>query len=236
DDSEYFIGLKLFNNKDESFPPSVYVNEFDLINNRIDCSSAYTDFRINEFTQGICENVIDVNSNISDSTDILVRAISSIPDGSYPLSFFSAILSAFVAAFAAYLFNVLYWKKVDKKNRLNQLVTETYNITNELEEVCGQYWLSEKNSTNQPQMEFYEFKMKSILLLLSGRKKILFKMFPKLMRENIDEIYALVEEIYDLSTGGDFESKFRITSKKRASGISRRCVKLKDKLTLLSLK
>lgn len=150
---------------------------------------------------------------------------------------FIALFVVFIGAFSAYIFNFLHWKMVDKRNKLSK-IGESLNILIKDLEVCAiEYWTKDYNELEQHQINVLEISLKSRLLLIPKYILILNAELAGLDRKKhtltTNKLTEFGCQIFDLVTGGEFESKQRKASKSKAMRISSQCSNVRAKISSL---
>ena len=207
--------------------------------------------------QGIEQTTQDVYSSydlslesihtLSSSVDGLTCAIA----GTQPTSpILHLAVSAVAAAFAAYIFNLIHWQTTRKKEKLSILVDETEGLIKELGEVSVGYWLKSRENDNSAEFKHIEIRIKSTHQsivksnsLLSNEientnknliRKMLTRKTQNTTKDLLDNLNEFLDEIFDLITGGDFESYPREPDNIRATRISSKCAGIQSTIKNLS--
>ncbi|GLR32798.1 hypothetical protein [Shewanella decolorationis] len=109
------------------------------------------------------------NNNLSNTNSILLEidnTLSSIPNGSYPLTITSGILSAIVAAGVAFFLNYLFWRKIRNHNRISHFAQLSIELLDLFEFNSTNYWLLNCNKNNQLKVKNLETQIKSNFTVL----------------------------------------------------------------------
>ena len=145
-------------------------------------------------------------------------AISTLPDGAYTLELVSSTFEAFAAAFAAFLINYLYWKKVDKKKNANRRLRKIIDTSEKLKKVASIYWASDYSSSSGQRSAIQEIDIVDL-----HKKLVKFERNYKLEHNQKEILDGFTREIYDVVTGGEFKSKDRKSDVKRVKKIADLC-------------
>lgn len=164
-----------------------------------------------------------LNKSLSNLGDIL----SSIPGGSYQLSITSGIISALVATFAAFFINYIYWRKVNRYNLLSHYADFSIDQLLGFKDICIKYWIQD-GGVNNSDLVASEVVMITSYQSLNKGIEMISDLIPKKYREDVEKMKRLIEEVYDVSTGGDFQSINKGVDKKRAMKVSRLCLELQS--------
>ncbi|MBO2902315.1 hypothetical protein J5H42_16315 [Aeromonas dhakensis] len=158
------------------------------------------------------------------SLERINSTISSIPDGSYPLTIVSAVLGALVAAIAAFSFNVMYWRKLNNDNIKSHYANICLKHLATFEKAALQYWINNKTNENSQEMQLLEVKIRSTFIVLKSSLDNLSKVvIDPTDKENIS---LFTTTIFDVATGGNFESSFKKTERNTCLKISKECSKI----------
>lgn len=163
----------------------------------------------------------------------LTHSINSLPNGSFLLASYSGILGGLTASLAAFIFHYFYASSLNNRNRISHLSKMIIETTNGFQDICVNYWLSPNSSlVNNEELEI---KIKSEFRILNSLLINLKKEVKPGSTADID-FNKLLSELFDLATGGDFESTSKLADKKKATSISTRCCQLKALLSVHSQK
>lgn len=135
--------------------------------------------------------------------------------------FISAIISATVGAFSASAFNYFHWKMVEKKHKESEYLAILSKVIAELEDLSLEYWIKDANDEDSKNEAY----LKSKLWFLQK--------YTRLKKDK--ELNDFVSEMYDLITGGDFETKNRKASNAKAIKISKKFSDIKVYVYRLSV-
>lgn len=133
------------------------------------------------------------------------------------------IIAATVGAFSAFVFNVLHLDSAERSKKIESLTSIVVNNIVELESKAVFYWLTRADSkTNELKLLEIELKSRCFInqKLIHNFLTTLPDSTPVATRINLTEF---AEEIFDLTTGGDFESAQRKEDPKLAHKLSRKC-------------
>lgn len=131
----------------------------------------------------------------------------------------SACIAAIVGAFAAYSFNWLHWRQVRKQELLSDASKSLISLINELEKVSVDYWLRNSDSEKDKAAEARLISINSNIRAHMERLKI----SQKNAKRESSCLDSFASEIYDITTGGQFESANRKASKGTVQKIVRKC-------------
>ncbi|MGY6481992.1 hypothetical protein [Vibrio parahaemolyticus] len=176
-----------------------------------------------------------LTENLLKALDNLNNTLSSTPSGSLTEVLSGAIFSVI----AAFTFNFLYWKVKERKERLRAAINEAKDALFDFEENAVEYWSSDYNPRNAKTNTIQQAKIKANhSLLLSTYTNRVFPLLSNSQKasEKMDvkkNIQLEVENLFDIATGGDFESSSRKASKKNVSDIILRCTRIRTRLANL---
>ncbi len=177
------------------------------------------------------ETITSHLSKISDN-------IGSLPEGSYPL----ALVGALSSVVAAFIFNLVYWKIVNKEKRLLSAIVELETIILSLERIITEYWLHPYNKRHKVKNSIQEIRMTHDIAMLEHYRDRLIKQIPyrislrpkSLKIEIMREISDFINELYMTATSDDFESEQRQADLRKVTKVIQLCSKMK--ITLSGLK
>jgi hypothetical protein len=176
-----------------------------------------------------------VSSHLSSIND----SIGSLPEGSYIL----ALVGALSSVIAAFIFNLVYWKIVNKEKRLASAIVEFETIIVSLERIITEYWLHPYETRYKVKNNIQEIRITHDIAMLEHYKNRLVNQIPdrffsfsskSLKKEIEDEISEFILVLYDTATSDDFESLQRQQDLKKVSKVIQLCSKMK--ITLSGLK
>ena len=147
-------------------------------------------------------------------TSTLSNAISSIPDGSYPLALTSGVIGALVASLAAFLITFFYQKYLNSLNKKSHFADISISILDSFQNTASSYWVKDKitdkrrNNNNEEEMKVLEIRIKTEFTVL----KASLHEFKETLTDKKEDVHkqkikSFINDIYDLATGGDFESE-----------------------------
>ncbi|EDP59408.1 hypothetical protein [Vibrio sp. AND4] len=166
----------------------------------------------------------------------LNSTLSSTPSGSLVELLGGAVFSVI----AAFVFNFLYWKSKEKSERLRAAINEARDALRDFEENAVDYWSNDYSPKNTKTNAVQQAKIKAnhtlllsthtnrILPLLNKSQKSIETVNPK------KNILIEIEKLFDIATGGEFESSRRKANKRNVSDIIRRCTRIRTRLANLS--
>ncbi|HAS6219762.1 TPA: hypothetical protein I7183_09885 [Vibrio vulnificus] len=165
--------------------------------------------------------------------------IGSLPEGSFIL----ALVGALSSVIAAFIFNLVYWKIVNREKRLVSAIVELETVIVSLERIITEYWLHPYNKRHKVKNNIQEIRMTHDIAMLEHYKNRLVKQIPgrffsfssRSLKKGIeDEISEFILELYITATSDDFESLQRQQDLKKVSKVIQLCSKMK--ITLSGLK
>lgn len=176
----------------------------------------------------IDKSIIDLNAKVHESlshfSSQISEAIIQSNDKLSVTALLFAIFVAFIGALSAYLFNHLHWRIVRKTNKSYSTGTDLIDLIQKLEEEALKYWVSSYNSSKKEEILVSEITIKSMIRQIHSQTKVLVNIVDKKkIIHKKKQINNFPYEIYDLVTGGEFESRSRNPSKRKAMRIAKRC-------------
>ena len=144
-----------------------------------------------------------------------------------------SIVAALLGAASAYLFNYFHWKIVESKNTISSLCKLITDTIDTLEQSSVHYWLEESFDKASVGKQF-EITIKAKCEVLGRQTEQLFaKINTNQPASRTLKIRQAVNDIYDIATGGDFESLNRKADPVKAAKIGRLCTKVKVEVLAL---
>ena len=138
-------------------------------------------------------------------------------------------VSAVAGAFAAYMFSRLQWKIAQRQSALSEGATELLSLITQLENMVVEFWLVDAVSLTAPIRIGNQLKIKSLLMLIirysNGLQSVKMTKSHTVSAARLEE---LVSNLYDLATGGDFESLRRQASRETAAKLTTQCAEAKS--------
>jgi len=199
----------------------------------------------NAILQHLAENNDDIaaileriNDNLSINLSKLSVSITDTIHNASGISLGTALLSIFIViigAFSAYLFNHLHWRNVKKNDKINSGTGNLVTLLEKLELIAIEYWLKEYSEESNIEIESSEIQIKSILKLIVKQTNLTLNLAKNGTLDINHPLMRQVEELFDLITGGDFESHGRERSKIKATKISNLCTETQILLQEFSL-
>ncbi|WP_390240664.1 hypothetical protein [Vibrio sp. R78045] len=218
------------------------INILENLNRTIAESSQCSNF---ESKQSIAEAIHSFNQSASFSANSeklievlqeLNNTLSSTPSG----SLIELLGGAIFSVIAAFVFNFLYWNAKEKSERLHAAINEAKDALRDFEENSVEYWSNDYNPTNTKTNTVQQAKIKANhSLLLSTHTNRILPLLNK-SQKNIEtanpkkNILIEIENLFDIATGGEFESSSRKANKRNVSDIIRRCTRIRTRLANLS--
>ena len=167
-------------------------------------------------------------------TSTLSNAISTIPNGSYPLALTSGVIGALVASFAAFLITFLYQKYLNNLNKKSHFADISISILDSFQNTASNYWVKDKvtdkrrSNNNDEEMKVLEIRIKTEFTVL----KASLNEFKETLTDKDDahkqKIKNFINDIYDLATGGDFESENKKSEITTAAKICKQSANMKS--------
>lgn len=212
----------LFNNFSVFAGLTIIMNNTEII--KLDC---------NNFKVLISQDLQEALSDLSSSIALLVN--SNNQEVWYQIAF--AIFIAFIGAFSAFLFNYLNWKIIKKKESILKTCSSINQFIDELEKTSIDYWVEDYKENNKIKITCSEITIKSRLRLINKYIDILLSESEKSLGEYAKtNIKKFINDVYDIITGGDFESKSRKASNQIANKISIKCSDMRATLHTLEFR
>jgi hypothetical protein len=183
----------------------------------------------------VVEVLTELNKNIDNSLSKLTTGLTDTMNSVSGLTtgqvLFSLVIVV-VGALSAWLFNYLHWKVVRKTDQKTKVADGLVSLLGELEPVAIKYWLEDFDIQKQSSIEVDEIKLKSILKLFASQVGLLNEIIGE--RSPQKPLGLVLEQsankLFDVVTGGDFETHSRKRSKFTASKISNLCAQTKMKI------
>lgn len=191
---------------------SFFASKLDNINLLSSCN-----YDLKAITDTVSSNSL-LNENINRSIETLNKILSSQLESSNGFHLPIPIIAAIIGAFSAYSFNYFHWKMVEKKKKNSELLLMLSTLITELETLAVNYWSRDQNKEDRKD----EVYIKSRIRLLTKYKKQINKN-KNSNKDIIDDLESFGSDIFDLTTGDDFEMNNRKASKQKAINISYRC-------------
>jgi len=191
------------------------------LSNGLKWFKTYVDNHNNTVAKSIDTLHVQYNEISHSNFKMLENAISTVPDGAYLLEIISGIVVAVV------IVGINFWhlSRVNKKNSCSHYTSTLLVLVKEFEELALDYWMKNKTNRNKTEMILSEFKMKSEFSSIQETVKFAIPLIDKV--KDRDALTLLTSQLYDISTGGEFESSSRKMNKSAAQKISRLCTKIK---------
>lgn len=178
-------------------------------------------------------NQTDFIEATSASLSTLNETMGTLPKGSYILAFISALTSVL----AAFIFNLVYWKIVNQKEKQLAAISEFEALINSTEKVVTEYWLHPYKPRHQKKNSIQEIRMfHDIPMLMSLGDEVIARLpwyLSKQQKLKLKiEIEAFVNELFDVATNSDnFRSPTRAEDLKRVTSAIKLCSSMKITLS-----
>ncbi|HDL7195499.1 TPA: hypothetical protein PXQ92_004217 [Yersinia enterocolitica] len=165
----------------------------------------------------------DIINQIANSTNKIIESVNlTTGDSTY-----SAVFVAIVGALSAYLFNVLQQRSERKINKIKNISSSILDLISTLEDIAVRYWVTGYSSEHKDKISIDEARIKSINLLIDKHIDIfLDNLNEKQKKQYKNTLKNFASDIFDKSTGGDFESIHRQKSQFIATSISKKCLEV----------
>jgi hypothetical protein len=130
------------------------------------------------------------------------------------------IVGAIVGAASAFIFNLFHWRIVEKRHAITAIGNALIEIISHLEESAIDYWLCADISN-----------LKKLEISIKSYNKVNRKLISELNSKISNNVYTSTKvkltnfgnEIFDLTTGGDFETEALKNEPVKAAKISLMC-------------
>lgn len=219
----------------------------NTIDYRTDCIETVTTLNeslstaINTSSTNIIQSLRHLESSLVDSSELLSselsRTILSVNDGVTNKTLFFAIFISFIGAFSAFVFNLLYWRVIRKKQILSNLGKDLLDLIENIESLALTYWVNEYDEKETKTYHISEIEIKTSLRQLNKHVRIFSETIKgKIYSDEKNQLDSFVSNIYDLVTGDGFESKTRESSKPKAMKIARECSDARVVISLILIK
>jgi len=184
-----------------------------------------------ELSSDLSATLVSTASKLERSISSIAESISSASDG---VTFKTALFTFFIALIGsstAFIFNWLHWRIIREHEHASAISNALVNSIKDFEDASMQYWLNGCNRNDQ----LLEIKMKSLHQNIRTNSRIL-KNARKGKRyiDSHNKIDIFVNKVFDLATGGDFESNTREKDKLRAAKVSTQCAQAVSIVSQLS--
>lgn len=164
------------------------------------------------------------------SRDDLFIAVGNITESISSQSSEHVILfSALLGAFSAFIFNLVYWFLTRRANKKDSLIKRAIYLIDELEQELIEYW-AETSGRN------YKLEIRinaKFVLLLKIFDIIKIYSFCKRNKSAMFYMINTIDVLYDMATGGEFETSNRCRNPTIARDCASYMSDLKSKLFLL---
>ncbi len=142
-----------------------------------------------------------------------------------------AIFIVIVGAFSAFAFNFLHWHYANKMQKYSNLGKSLRIIIEDLEQISIDYWIRGYDKELEQEIQVKEAVMKSKILLIDKYSTLFMAgLIGPETKHCKDALAKFKAQIFELATGGNFESKMRAPSKDKALKIARECGKINAQL------
>ncbi|MBD8159690.1 hypothetical protein IFU23_16485 [Pantoea agglomerans] len=131
---------------------------------------------------------------------------------------------ALIGAISAFLFNVVQKWLERSSVRLTKSGEATLILIKELEFISIEYWLKGYAPSEREKILFSEINIKAMLITLNANILTIIDNLPyKNKEKTANKLRVFSSDIFDLTSGGDFESMVRLPDNRTASAIARKC-------------
>lgn len=140
------------------------------------------------------------------------------------------LTSAVLIAFAAYVFNYLHWLQVEKKKKTSLKGKILIQTIDKLKDISIDYWSMDHSSQNADQIrkkKIDEINIRSLCLLVSSLNDEFLTVLPsKTDSDKLIRVREFPSRLFDLSSGGEFETTNKKADFQRCSKLSVECHKV----------
>lgn len=149
------------------------------------------------------------------------------------------VTSGFFGALAAYLFNLLHWKTTERIRKTESILNSIKNNLDNIEKSTITYWLTHTPTTDKEITD-----IKHLEITIKSLHRTQNNLINQLSRNNTpskngnqlkEKIKTLNEQLYDITTGEDFESRQRKPRPAKCNTIARKCAEIKSVLNDINI-
>jgi len=139
---------------------------------------------------------------------------------------------ALVGAMSAFFFNWIQWKLSKRKELISNISFTLIHAIEDYKDVAVNYWMQDYNSKRSFDSSISEIKIKSSFLQINAFSNSLkchiekSKIRKDKYKNEREIIMKYVDDIYEITQGGDFESVNRKSDKELSTRINSKCTKL----------
>jgi hypothetical protein len=174
----------------------------------------------NSIVSSFTEAHVSWNGYSSQISDAIIQSNDKLTS----TAIFFAIFVAILGALSAFLFNYFHWRIVRKTDKLYNVGSELKDLIKDLEDEALRYWVSSYASSRKEDVSISEISIKSMIRQVELQTKTLIELSgEKKLNSKKEKIENFPSEIFDLITGGDFESKSRVPSNVTAMKVAKKC-------------
>lgn len=214
-----------------------YFSEACSLNNDVVCLDEKLSGLLAKIDLNITENLSSLEHALNEVAEQFLTILLSLqvaPDKTIVETLCVAAAVAIIGAFSAYLFNLVHWRMVNKMQQETLVYMALLELIKEVETIAVDYWLQGYDIRREEEISANEVKIKSKLrLMLRYVKEIGAMRKNKRLTPHRGKTSEFAIDIFELITGGDFESIARNASRIKATQISYKCADIKA--TILSL-
>ena len=167
-----------------------------------------------------------LESLIAQQNQLLSAIDAQLKASHYTEALIVGLIVALGGAVAAYMFSRLQIRQEKARNNIKTIATNLHEMVSELENLSLKYWLKDAD----PGDSEMSIRIKSVLRLIRKYKNT-YKSTATLDADRLSVIQEFNSRIYDVVTGGDFESPNRKKNSVRAAAIARECTSAKALLS-----
>lgn len=168
-------------------------------------------------------NIESLASILEKNSLLLEDAIRSTANT--PIS--SITVGALIGAFAAFVFNYINWIIDRRHRRIESLAVGLSNLICDIEDESITYWIQDANQMSEIERKKSEIIIKSKALSIRVQSDNFCDAFFRKKSKRLESFAAVSmkfnDDLYELATGGDFESATRLAEPATASKISNIC-------------
>ncbi|PCJ35539.1 MAG: hypothetical protein COA75_10315 [Cellvibrionales bacterium] len=167
---------------------------------------------------------------------IAVAVESSVIDGFFD-ALIITVIGAISGAIAAFLFSFFHWKLEGKRNAVAETALSLKEVVFDFESIAIKYWLTDFKVEELVECQTCEIRIKSFFKLIVKYSRLLSSLsLNNRGAEIAKSIESFSDSVFDLTTGGEFESVNRKPSKGRAAKIAIDCAKVRAELLEIGIR
>ena len=141
---------------------------------------------------------------------------------------FAAVFGPLIGSFSAYKLNRMFWVEINERRSITKIGESIIYCIDRIEDIAPKYWLQGYNKETEEEQKLDEIKIRSSLKPLETlTNEYSQHLTPKGSVGNREVLEELHRELWDISTGGDFETKIRQQDFDRANEIHDICTQFR---------